>query len=138
MQQLTATILITTKDRKEELKRAVESALRQKDVCEVLVFDDGSADGTRELITTHFPSVKFERADKSLGIIGARNRAMRLATGSVVITIDDDCVFQSVDTVRDTLNYFKDHRIGAVAIPHINVLSSATVYSSAPSLDFHA
>jgi GT2 family glycosyltransferase len=135
METLTVTILITTKDRKDELKRAVESALIQKDVDEILVFDDGSSDGTRELITSQFPSVRFERSETPLGIVGARNCAMRLAKGSVVITIDDDCVFQSADTVRDTLSYFQDRRIGAVALPHINVRSSAAVYSLAPSRD---
>jgi glycosyltransferase involved in cell wall biosynthesis len=91
----TATLLISTKDRKEELRCALESALTQTDVSEILVFDDGSSDGTGEMVRTQFASVRYERSERSLGIVAARNSAIRLARGSVVITIDDDCVFQS-------------------------------------------
>ncbi|MDP2997947.1 MAG: glycosyltransferase [Bryobacterales bacterium] len=131
----TATVLITTKDRKDELKQAIESALVQRDLSEILVFDDGSSDGTGELVRREFPSVRLERSNNALGIIAARNHAMQLATGSVVITIDDDCVFQSPNTVRDTLKDFAQSQVGAVAMPHINVTRSPTVYSSPPRRD---
>jgi GT2 family glycosyltransferase len=80
--------------------------------------------------------VQYARAERNLGIIAARNRAFHLATGSVVITIDDDCEFQSPYTVRDTLQDFAAHpRIGAVAIPHRNIGQSNTVHSVAPRPD---
>jgi glycosyltransferase involved in cell wall biosynthesis len=129
---MTSTILITTKDRKEELQRAVASALTQEAVTEILVFDDGSTDGTSDLIRKHFPSVRLERSDRPLGIVAARNRAVEMAAGEVIITIDDDCTFQSPDTVAATLNDFCDSRVGAVAIPHINVNRSPLVHSCPP------
>jgi GT2 family glycosyltransferase len=133
---LTATIAITTKDRKSELSRAIESAVAQTGVSEILVFDDASSDGTEEVVRTRFPSVQYARAERNLGIIGARNRAFHLATGAVVITIDDDCEFQSPDTIRNTLQDFAaDPHIGAVAIPHRNVGQSNTVHSLAPQSD---
>ncbi len=135
MMPLTNTVLITTKDRKEELKRAIESALTQDGVTEILVFDDGSSDGTSDLVRRDFPSVRLERCDQPLGIIAARNRAVQMATGSVIVTIDDDCIFQSSNTVAATLNDFGDSRVGAVAIPHINVNRSAVVYSLPPQPD---
>lgn len=132
----TATILISTRDRKDELSRALESAITQVEVSEILVFDDGSSDGTGELVRTQFSSVRYERSDQPLGIVGARNRAMQLARGSVVITIDDDCVFQSPYTARDSLNDFaEDPRIGAVAIPHIDVNAPSAAEPSAPRVD---
>jgi GT2 family glycosyltransferase len=60
---------------------------------------------------------------------------MRMATGSVVITIDDDCLFQSSGTVSATLDDFDDPRVGAVAIPHINVNRSNAVRSLSPQSD---
>src|ERR1035438_5566095 len=132
----TVTILITTKDRKDELGRALESALIQTDVDEILVFDDGSSDGTGAMICSRFPSVRHERSAAPLGIVAARNRAMHLARGSVVVTIDDDCEFQSRLTVHNTLKDLAAHsRIGAVAIPHINVNLSPVVHSVAPRAD---
>ena len=53
----------------------------------------------------------------------------------VVVTIDDDCAFQSPNTIRHTLNDFAEARVGAVAIPHINVNRSPMVYSTAPRPD---
>ena len=132
---LTNTLLITTKDRKVDLRKALLSALTQAKVGEILVFDDGSTDGTSELVRKEFPSVRLERSDRPLGIVAARNRAIEMATGSVVITIDDDCIFQSPDTVAATLKDFHGPEVGAVAIPHINVNQSAVVHSQAPRSD---
>lgn len=132
---LTNTVLITTKDRKEELKRAIASALTQDGVTEILVFDDGSTDGTSDMVLRDFPSVRLERSDTPLGIIGARNRAMAIASGAVVITIDDDSLFQSPGTVSSILNDFREPRVGAVAIPHINVNHSDAVHSASPRSD---
>jgi glycosyltransferase involved in cell wall biosynthesis len=129
------TVLITTKDRKEELRQALASALTQNAVNEILVFDDGSTDGTSELVRNEFRSVRLERSERPLGIIAARNRAIEMATGSVVITIDDDCIFQSPDTVAATLKDFHGPEVGAVAIPHINVNQSTIVHSQAPRSD---
>lgn len=132
----TTTILITTKDRKDELQRALESAVSQAEVDEIFVFDDGSSDGTETMVRSQFPSVRYERSATSLGIVAARNYAIARSTGSVIITIDDDCVFQSQSTVQRTLNdLVADRRIGAVAIPHINVNQSRAVHSSAPRQD---
>jgi glycosyltransferase involved in cell wall biosynthesis len=44
-----ATVVITTKDRKGELRTAVQSAVEQTADPEVLVLDDGSTDGTAEM-----------------------------------------------------------------------------------------
>ena len=41
-----ASVVITTKNRKEELLKAVESAMGQRGLLEVVVVDDGSTDGT--------------------------------------------------------------------------------------------
>jgi GT2 family glycosyltransferase len=132
---VSATILITTKDRKEELRRALQSAMGQIGATEILVFDDGSTDGTGEMIRKSFPGVRYERSERSLGIVGARNRAVSLANGSIVVTIDDDCVFGSPHTVAQTLDDFRDAGIAAVAIPHIQVNGSPIVYCLAPQRD---
>ena len=50
MSELTATVVITTKNRKEELLKAVRSALEQRGLAELIVIDDGSSDGTVEAV----------------------------------------------------------------------------------------
>jgi len=55
-----ATVVITTKNRKEELRDALSSVLRQLGVrLEVIVIDDGSTDGTTEMLRSEFPSIRI-------------------------------------------------------------------------------
>jgi GT2 family glycosyltransferase len=118
---MTATILIVTKNRREELRRAVASALTQTGGHEVVVVDDGSTDGTYEMVEREFPAVRLHRSDTSRGYIVQRNFGVRSANSPTVVMIDDDAVFASPSTVEQTLRDFDDPRVGAVAVPHVDV-----------------
>ena len=63
-----ATVVITTKNRKNDLMVAVKSALNQTAAPEVLVVDDGSTDGTADLIRSEFPTVRVDRHEVVRGI----------------------------------------------------------------------
>jgi GT2 family glycosyltransferase len=45
----------------------------------VIVWDNGSTDGTVETLTAEFPAVKLGRSDQNLGVASGRNAAARLA-----------------------------------------------------------
>jgi glycosyltransferase involved in cell wall biosynthesis len=126
-------IVITTHNRLEELRRALRSSVAQQGAtCEVLVVDDGSTDGTAEAVRAEFPSVLLERREVSRGYIVRRNDGARLARGAVIVSIDDDAEFSSPRAVERTLADFDDPRIGAVAMPFVNVLQSPEVHQHAP------
>jgi GT2 family glycosyltransferase len=114
------TVLITTKDRRDDLRKALRSVFAQDMPAAVLVFDDGSRDGTSAMVSAEFPAAGLVRVEEPLGIIKARNLAMQLCNTNTVITIDDDCVMPSAATVRQTLTDFAHPRIAAVAIPFYN------------------
>jgi GT2 family glycosyltransferase len=116
-----ATVVIVTKNRKDELRQAVTSALQQTARIEVLVIDDGSTDGTAEMIRQEFPTIRLERVEESQGYIVHRNRAANLALSPILVSIDDDAAFSSPDTIQQTLAEFDHPRVGAVAIPSIDV-----------------
>jgi GT2 family glycosyltransferase len=123
-----ATVVITTKDRREDLSAAIESALAQSGAeVEVLVVDDGSSDGTSDMVAERYPAVRLERSERSLGYIVQRTRAATLARAPVVVSIDDDARFTSPATVARTLADFDHERIGAVAIPFLDVRAHGTV-----------
>src|SRR5213594_2460656 len=113
------TIAIVTRDRKEELRAAVRSALEQEGSIEVLVIDDGSRDGTSEMLREEFPGVRVARYDDDAGVASRRNDAAAVSRGKVIVSIDDDAVFSSPRIVADTLADLDHPRIAAVAIPYI-------------------
>lgn len=114
-----ASVVITTRNRKEELRAAIQSVLTQTKTSELIVIDDGSTDGTSAMVEAEFPQARLIRHDQSRGLIVRRNEAARLATGDIIFSIDDDAQFDSPNTVEQTLSDISDPRIGAVAIPFI-------------------
>jgi glycosyltransferase involved in cell wall biosynthesis len=87
------TVVIPTRDRWELLSRAaLSSALVQEGVeHEVVVVDDGSADGTAErLEQLRHPRLRVLRHERPLGVAHARNEGLRVARGTWVSFLDDD------------------------------------------------
>jgi glycosyltransferase involved in cell wall biosynthesis len=128
-----ATVVITTKNRCNELRTALASVIAQRGCkIETIVIDDGSDDDTAEMVRANFPNVRLVRHEKSAGYIVRRNEAAQLAHAPVIVSIDDDATFASPDTVTQTLAEFDFPLVGAVAIPFINVNRNATVWQQAP------
>jgi glycosyltransferase involved in cell wall biosynthesis len=127
-----ATVVITTKDRKDELPVAVRSALEQSVRPEVLVIDDGSTDGTSAMVRSTFPQVRLIRHEESRGYISRRNEGARTASGDVMFSIDDDAAFSTPRAIQQTLEDFSSERVGAVAIPYVDVLRDEQVRQMAP------
>jgi len=83
---------------------------------QVIVADDGSADGTSAVIRAHFGD--DERVTlltlANGGKASALNRALQHARGEIIIALDADTQFE-VETIRRLVRWFADPRIGAVA-----------------------
>jgi glycosyltransferase involved in cell wall biosynthesis len=131
-----ASVVVVTKDRRDELRDALLSATAQQHpALEVLVIDDGSADGTADMVRAEFPGVRVTRFETSAGLVVRRNDAAELATGDVIFSLDDDAVFTSPDVVAQTLAEFDHPRIGAVAIPYVDVRRGPDEHQRAPAPD---
>lgn len=133
-----ASIVITTRNRRDELEKAVASALAQKieGGVEVIVIDDGSTDGTSGMIAEKFPQVKLHRFEQSRGLIVQRNHGARLASAPIIFSIDDDACFTTENIVADIVRQFDLPAVGAVAIPFINVCQDADVIlQKAPAVE---
>ena len=130
--EVRASVVIPTRNRHDELRLAVHSALAQTVPVEVLVMDDGSDDGTAEMLKRDFPQVRYYCLAKGQGPTFQRNRGIALATAPIVFPIDDDAIMVSRHTVEQTLQEFDRECVGAVGIPYINVRVDNQVRQRAP------
>jgi len=93
-------IIVLTYNRKRLLRDCLRSLLAQtypREKLEILVSDDGSHDGTRELVeclqTQHAHLKYFHQPHK--GIPAARNNGIVHATGEIVAIVADDYILDS-------------------------------------------
>ena len=86
------TAAVVTHNRADYLPCAIEGILGQtyRDF-EVVVVDDGSTDGTENVIAPYLDRIRYHRQENA-GKAESRNRAVRLAEGELVAFCDsDDC-----------------------------------------------
>lgn len=126
------TIVFTTYNRKELLRKAIQAAQKQSVPIRIIVMDDASTDGTPEMMASEFPKIEYNRSLENRGPCYQRNRGIALAKTEVVFPLDDDSILESSYTVEQTLAEFDDVRVGAVAIPFINKLQSEKIHTQAP------
>jgi GT2 family glycosyltransferase len=83
-------IVICCHNRREYLQATLESVLAQRyRPVEIVVMDDGSTDGTPELMEGYGTAVRYHRQERQ-GIAVARTAASRLAQGELIAYQDDD------------------------------------------------
>ena len=90
-------VVVPTHNRKTDLENCLDALLRQTypaDQFEILVADDGSTDGTEQLVeqfrSRTGPSIRW-LGEPRKGPSAARNRGIRNARGEWVAMTDDDC-----------------------------------------------
>ncbi|MBN1660806.1 MAG: glycosyltransferase family 2 protein [Anaerolineae bacterium] len=57
---------------------------------EVLLVDNGSTDGTQDLVGERYPEVRLLEMGSNLGLTGANNAGFRAARGDVLISLNND------------------------------------------------
>lgn len=113
------TILIVTWNSWGDLKRCLESIRKSGAAeAEVLVFDNGSADGTAEKVRQQFPEVRLEQSPVNLGLPPAVNRGLRAARGDYVMLLDVDTEVRPGTPAR-LLEFLEARPDVALAAPRI-------------------
>src|SRR5688500_7595650 len=105
-----ASLVIPTRNRTEELRALLKSALAQTTPVEILVMDDGGSEAGARMIREELPPVRYHSGAAGRGPAFQRNRGIELATAPVVFPLDDDTVLVSPRTVAQTLAEFDDPR----------------------------
>lgn len=101
-------VIIPTYNRRERLQCTLESVLQQEDVgFEVIVVDDGSGDGTVQMIKRDFPQVCY-LYQENRGPAAARNRGIENAKAKWIAFCDSDDTWQS-GKLKAQLGFFKNN-----------------------------
>jgi len=83
-------VVIPTFERRSALPRALASVLGQTRVAgEITVVDDGSTDGTAEMVAAEHPDIRLIVQDNQ-GVSAARNRGIEASTGEWIALLDSD------------------------------------------------
>ena len=91
-------IIIPTRNRRDVLLRCLRAIAAQElppSAFEVLVVDDGSTDGTADLVSAERASLGYELRllqQQNAGPSAARNRALRLARAPLALILNDDTI----------------------------------------------
>lgn len=110
-------VLIPAFNEARVIEQSVRRVLASRDVrLEVIVVDDGSTDGTSDVVRKHFshePNVTLLTLENG-GKARALNQGLRHATGDIVIALDADTQFEP-QTIARLARWFSDPNIGGVA-----------------------
>lgn len=89
-------IVLITWNRKEELRNTLKYLFKYKHFFkELIVVDNGSDDGTPEMIIKEFPSICLIRLHKNTGVCEARNIGAVNAKNDLILFLDDDGYFDA-------------------------------------------
>jgi len=85
-----ASVIVVTRDRRQELAVALDSLAAQRGSFEVIIVDDGSGDGTEAMLAARDGVVAIRRATSG-GPGLARNDGAARARGRALVFLDSDC-----------------------------------------------
>ena len=112
-------VVICTRNRRDDLLRALRSVDRQTADVETVVVIDGGEDDTATAVRRDFPDVDLLEDSEHRGPAAQRNRAARRLDTPIIVWLDDDAELPSEEILAQAIEAFDHERVGAVGIPFI-------------------
>ena len=113
LKEFNISVIITTFNRRDYIDRAVRSVMEQSYPADEIVFvDDGSTDGTDEVVQQQFPRIRYIRQD-NCGISSARNLGIEQSSGNWIafLDVDDEWLPQKLERQVSALETNRVYRI---------------------------
>lgn len=124
-------VLIPARNEEKVIAKCLTAltAIKQKSVCpiEIIVCNNGSIDTTVKIVES-FPEIILVHETKE-GICPARQRAFKASTGTIIASLDADCI-PDPDWIDRALEIFKDEQVLSVA----GLCEFSNDYKLAPAL----
>jgi len=93
---------------------------------EVMLVDNGSTDGSTDLVRTHFPGVRLIENTHNRGFAAANNQAIRATTSEFVATLNNDTQVEP-GWLEALVNAME-------AAPHVGMCASKMLFADPPHL----
>lgn len=107
---LSVSIVIATYNMAHMIRETLCSCVEQK-YNEIIVYDDCSTDGTKDLFTKHMDfshrNIKYYRGEKNVGVGNAFNAGIEKATGDIVVLLCADDLFCNDKVISDIVKCFE-------------------------------
>lgn len=107
---------ILTKNRKNQLAKAIESVLKQSFTnWQIVIVNDGSTDSTAQYLDILFSNIEIRNKIKiinheaSLGITQSRQEALLASTGEYVVILDDDDEWIDLEKLAKQIKYLDNN-----------------------------
>jgi GT2 family glycosyltransferase len=115
MSDLISVVILNYNGRKF-IETCIDSVLAQDypDI-EIIVVDNGSEDGSNDVIRQRYPQVRIVETGKNLGFAAGNNLGIRLAAGEYIVVLNNDCELENgcIHAMKKAIE--KDGKYGACA-----------------------
>jgi GT2 family glycosyltransferase len=118
MNQLLVSYIILSCNRRDMVLNAIASVAAQRySNKEIIIVDNGSTDGTVELLRASHPEVRVLASKTNIGPAAARNKGILASRGEFIVLLDDDCELTGERSTESVVgNFLADERCGAVSL----------------------
>jgi hypothetical protein len=128
MPQKLVSIVIASWNRREDLRETLNAYLQQSYLnLEIIVVDNGSTDGTAEMVQREFPKVAYVGLAENTGV-AAYNIGMKMAKGEIIVVSDNDSYLEPGGIEKILHKFEQGERNLAVVACEIVFIPSGSIY----------
>ena len=126
-------VIIVTRNRKDDVKVSIEAYFKQTyDNYEIIVIDNESDDGTREMMANDYPEIKYLWLPDNFDIRSI-NLGVEMSSGEIIWRTDSDSHPEADDTFQKIVDIFEKHNdIDIIASEDIEVRRNYEVWEWYP------
>lgn len=130
MSKLDVSVIIVNYNTKRLLQNCLTSLYSQtKDIFfEVIVSDNGSTDGSTEMVKSEFPDVILIENNVNLGFGLANNRGLKIAKGKYILYLNSDTVLKN-NAIKNFYDYWETHSEENLGALGCNLLDENGAYA---------